>query len=364
MNKAIRSMIIFPLILLTTNLLCAQSEQDTELVNLSFKKVNNQIEVQIECKGDISYESFSLIDPNRLVLDFSGINKVSTQPVIEINDVDILSIRTSQFKPGTGRVVFIFADEIPHYKIEETEKGLMVLFWKEKTEEGEKPEEKEKPKEKIEETIKAEEKKEEEKIEAVPKKIVEPEKSAFPAIEEQFPEEEETTKKIAFGLSSGYYFLQDEAFRDVYGKGGAFLRAEYSFLLPINIKSFDVWTSVSYFQKMGNTTITQEEVKLNITTFSLGLRYLRKISRFTPFAGAGIDYTVYKERYPEDFPIDSVGGSDLGFHIQAGSYFNVIPSLAVKLHIKYNIARTTEGDVGVNLGGVEYGICLIYMFNL
>ncbi|MCK4430522.1 MAG: AMIN domain-containing protein, partial [Candidatus Aminicenantes bacterium] len=132
MKKAIRSMIIFSLILLTTNLLCAQSEQDTELVNLSFQKVNNQIEVQIECKGDISYESFSLIDPNRLVLDFSGINKVSTEPVIEINDVDILSIRTSQFKPGIGRVVFIFADEIPHYKIEETEKGLMVLFWKEK----------------------------------------------------------------------------------------------------------------------------------------------------------------------------------------------------------------------------------------
>jgi outer membrane protein W len=110
--------------------------------------------------------------------------------------------------------------------------------------------------------------------------------------------------------------------------------------------------------------VTEEDLKLRITTFSLAIRYLKKYSRFTPFIGAGIDYIVYKETYPEDFIVSSVGGSDLGFHGQIGTYIDALPYLSIKVHIIYRLAETTEDLVTVNLGGIEYGIGLVFRFNL
>jgi outer membrane protein W len=169
---------------------------------------------------------------------------------------------------------------------------------------------------------------------------------------------------MTLGFSSGFLTLQDDIFQETYGEGGIFFKGEYSFYLPIKIESFDIWTGVTSFQINGETSITEEELKLRITTFSLALRYLKKFSLFTPFIGVGIDYLVYKETYPEDFIVASVGGSDLGFHVQAGTYVDVLPFLSVKVHIKYNLAETTEDLVTVNLGGVEYGIGLMFRFNL
>jgi opacity protein-like surface antigen len=301
------------------------------------------------------------MNPNRLVLDFMGIRSISSMPVIGINEIGIVSIRSALNRPGVARVVFNFTEEIPQYRIEESESGLTLFFWKE----AEIMEQRE-PQQITREPIKPpiEEKKEEK---------VEEKKKISPKIEKPIPTKTEPTPAItekptknmmSFGISSGFLTLQDDAFRDAYGEGGIFYKGEYSFYLPIKIESIDIWTGVTFFQKNGQTTLTEEELKLRITTFSLALRYLRKLSRFTPFVGIGIDYIVYKETYPEDFIVASVGGSDLGFHAQAGTYIDVLKSLSIKVHIKYNLAETTEDVVTVNLGGIEYGIGLVFRFNL
>jgi outer membrane protein W len=370
MIKAMRVWFFFLLLTSISCTLVAQPAQNNDLKNISIQTSESQINVLIEYTGDISYESFSLVNPNRLVLDFFNITQILTQAVIEINEIGITSVRSALNRPGVARVVFNFTDEVPQYKMERTEKGLMVSFRKDKRAEEKEPEMTEKIVKEPEEIPK--------KIAEVPRQEKEPEIQppsrviTKPTAPTSRPAEDleggygKKSSNMALGFSSGYSAFQDSNFKTVYGEGGVFIKGEYSLILPINVKSLDVWTGFTYFQKNGKTSFTEEDLTLRITTFSLSLRYLRRISRFNPFVGAGIDYITYKEILPEDFIVSSVGGSELGFHAQVGTYLDLLSSLALKVHIKYNWAKATAAtaDEEVNLGGVEYGIGLIFLFNL
>lgn len=331
------TIIALSVFLIAGNLIAGQATQATELKNISFAKKDNQIEVRIEYPVSIPYDSFSLMNPNRLVLDFMGISAVSSLPMIAINDMGIESIRSALNRPGVARVVFNFTDEIPQYRIEETESGLVINFWKEERVAA--PEE---PKEVTQEKPETEE----------------------PVLTETTYAEEGPAKKMALGFSLGYLAFQDEAFKDSYGGGGMFFKGEYSLILPVKVESFDIWTGFTYFEKAGKTSITQEDLTLRITDLSVAVRYLLPLSKFTPFAGIGINYIVYKEILPEGYLIGSVGGSDLGFHIQGGTYFDALPNLSLKVHIKYLSSKTDVDGIEVNLGGVEYGAGLVFRFNL
>jgi hypothetical protein len=323
MIKAIRVWFVFLLLISVSYTLVAQPAENNELKNINIQTLENQINVLIEYAEDISYESFSLVNPNRLVLDFFKITQILAQPIIEIGKMGITSVRSAMNRPGVGRIVFNFTDEVPQYKMERTEKGLMVSFWKEKQVEEKEPEVTEKivkePEEIPKKTVEELKQEKEPDIQPPPKVTTKPTvPTSWPAegLEAGYGRKSE---KMALGFSSGYSAFQDNNFKTIYGEGGAFIKGEYSLILPANIKSIDVWTSFSYFQKKGETSVTQEDLTLRITSLSLGLRYLRRISRFTPFAGVGIDYITYKEILPEDFIVASVGGSELGFHGQIGT---------------------------------------------
>jgi outer membrane protein W len=347
------SIIILSLFLIAGNLSAVQTSQATELKNISFEKNNNQIEVRIEYPLSIPYDSFSLMNPNRLVLDFMGIRTVSSMPMIAINDMGIVSIRSALNRPGVARVVFNFTDEIPQYRFEETESGLTITFWKE-----EEVAVQEEPEQITQKTVKQPVK---EKTRAKPE-------TKKPVLREnrdtRSMEESATKKMMALGFSAGYLTLQDEAFKETYGEGGAFFKGEYSLFLPTKVKSFDIWTGFTFFKTTGKTTLTEEDLTLKMTNLSLALRYLRSFSKITPFVGVGIDYIVYKEILPEDFMIGFVGGSDLGYHVQGGIYYEALPYLSVKVHIKYLWSKTDVDGLEVNLGGVEYGAGLVFRFNL
>jgi opacity protein-like surface antigen len=293
------------------------------------------------------------MNPNRLVLDLMGVRTVSSPSMVEINELGLVSIRSALNRPGVARVVFNFSDEIPQYRIEETGSGLAITFWKETM--GEREME---PEARATKPVEPE-KKEEPKITPVTKKTTKPAEEV-----RSYREEPSKKKMMALGFSAGYQAFQDEAFKEAYGEGGVFFQGEYSFYLPLNVESFDIWTSFAYFKKAGKTSVTQEDLELKITDLAIALRYLRTFSMFTPFVGAGIDYVVYKEILPEDFMVESVGGSTLGFHLQGGTYFNLLPNLSLKVQIKYLWAKTTENEIEVNLGGIKYGAGLVFRFNL
>lgn len=353
MRRVKTSAILVSLLILPINLAAVQAAQVAELKDIKFEKKENQIEVTIEYPPDIPYDSFSLMNPNRLVLDFMGIRTVSSIPMIGINEMGIVSIRSALNRPGVARIVFNFTDETPQYRIEETESGLTITFWKE----AEVVEQKE-PEQIVREPIKPPV---EEKAKITPeiKKPVQAETRLT-----RYTDESSMKKMMALGFSIGYLTLQEAAFEETYEEGGIFFKGEYSFYLPIKVDSFDIWTGFTYFEKTGKTSVTLEDLTLKITNLSLALRYLRTFSKFTPFVGAGIDYIVYKEILPEDYIIGSVGGSDLGFHVQGGTYFDALPYLSLKIHIKYLWSKTDVDGMEVNLGGVEYGAGLVFRFNL
>ena len=67
----------------------AQTTPQGELTNLGFQKSDQQGTVRIECSKPITYETFSLLNPNRLVLDLSVIGSISSPMLLEINDMGI-----------------------------------------------------------------------------------------------------------------------------------------------------------------------------------------------------------------------------------------------------------------------------------
>lgn len=352
MRRTKTSAILLSLFLFATNLIAVQATQVAELKSISYEKKGSQIEVKIEYPSNIPYDSFSLMNPNRLVLDFMGIRTVSSMPMVGINQMGILSIRSALNRPGVARVVFNFTDETPQYRIEETESGLTITFWEEEIHTAQREPERE-----VQETVKPP---------VVEKSKIKPETKKPTRPEPRYTRdaaENSTRKNMALGFTAGYLALQDDTFAEAYGEGGVFFKGEYSVVLPVKVESFDIWTGFTYFQMNGKTTVTQEDLTLKITNLSLAFRYLPTFKKFTPFAGVGIDYIVYKEILPEDYIIESVGGSDLGFHVQGGTYFDALPYLSLKVHIKYLWSKVEVEEQEINLGGVEYGAGLVFRFN-
>lgn len=336
----------------------AQPEEAKELRNISFQELENQLKVFIEFDEGIIYESFTLFNPNRLVIDLINGERVSAEPLHEVNSLGVLRIRAAINRPAIIRIVFDFEDNLPLYRIREVESGLEISFWQEEVEEVKEIKPVVKPKEEA-KIPKEEPKKIEEIPKEEPKKIEERRKLLLEELKER------KRNNVSIGFLTGFYFTQDETFKEVYGNSSFFFGGEYSFLLPVkSLKSIDAWISFKTMQDTGLTSYTEEELTLRINHFSVSFRYLVNLNKFSLFIGPGIDYIVYKEKYSETFPIESIGGSDLGFHIQGGSYFHFTPFVAAKIFLKYNISKTIEEDVEVNLGGIEWGIGLVYQFNL
>ena len=365
MVKAKRILLVLPALLFISTFLGAHQESSNTLTKISCQRTDDKFQVLIACPGSTPYDSFSLMNPNRLVIDFIGINKVSSEPMIDINEMNIVSVRSALNRPGVARVVFNFSEKTPFYRIEESDSGLLIHFWEEKTESDKmEPAKEEKMQEiKIEKTSESPPLKEM-KSKPDTKKDAEESRPVSRSFKEEMASTESSKKKMALGFSTGFSAFQDKAFKDAYGQGGVFFKGEYSFFLPGDIENFDIWTGVTYFQKNGKMTLTEEDIKIKMTTFSLALRYLRTYSRFTPFVGIGIDYIVYEETLPEGFMLTSVGGSDLGFHVQGGVYYDILPHLSFKVHIRYLMSKTTENEIEINLGGIEYGAGFIFRFNL
>jgi len=335
----------FLVLLVFSGLSSAQTTPQGELTNLSFQKGDQQGTVQLKCSKPVTYETFSLLNPNRLVLDLTAIGSISSPMLLEINDMGIQKVTVSAQSADTARILVYFMDDIPKYKIEENEQGLDLVFMKEA------------PQEKLSDPI---ETPATGKAKILPEtKITKPERPAVSSVKAS-----SRIKDMNIGIDIGYFFFQDALFQEAYDKKAQNIRGEFAFRLPVPVDNFDIWTAVSHYSKDGKTSLYEENLNFSSTTFSIALRYLRKIKFFTPFAGVGLDYISYKETFPENFPVSSVGGSKTGYHLQGGAYIHITPSFSGKIQIRYLSASATEDNITVNLGGVEYSIGLNFHFDL
>jgi hypothetical protein len=335
-KKLIKKRTILSLVLLlgfATGLLLAQVEGENEIKNLQIKQLEDKLIVLIESEIGILYDSFVLYNPNRLVLDFLNVEKISLEPDYDVNSFGIAKIRTGKNRPSVCRIVFDIEQEFPQYRIDEVENGLEISFWPEiididKKEPGIKE---------------AEEKETRKKPEAAPIKVEKTPIEKKPIVEREakrVSKEPKEEKKFTLGIMSGLYLVQDEVFKEVYGNSIPFFGAEYSLSLPV--KGLDIWFGFNYMQDKGKTTFLEEDLTLKMMHFSLSLRYMFYLKILSPFLGAGIDYITY----------------------QGGSYFRITEDLAAKLILKYNFAKETRDDLEIQLGGLQLGVGLIYRFNL
>ena len=103
------------------------------LKEVSFQKneIAEQLQVIIKIEGPFLIETFELIAPKRLVIDFSPVTMIEAQPITQVNDVGVLNIRTGQFQSTVARVVFDMDVRVPSHSITTLPDGVKVTFWQE-----------------------------------------------------------------------------------------------------------------------------------------------------------------------------------------------------------------------------------------
>ncbi len=349
MNKTKIIIALLMILLLFSNLSIAQVRIYGELKKISFSRLENKLEVQMEVTMPFEYESFVLSDPNRWVIDLSQVNKFSCASYIEVVEFGVKAIRVAKYKPDVTRIVFDLAEKLPSYKLTETSKGLSAVFWFEE-------EEIEKKKEVAVEEIPPEIKKDviEEKEKPVEK--------APPEIEKEVITEEEYIS-ISIGAHAGFHFMHALHFQEVYGKSSPFTGLEAVIKIPLRKKEY-IGMSLGFKFISDNGSSGFEKSDLEITPVALSAFYSRQFGLFSPFIGLGADYYNYSETSPETLDNPIYSKKTWGAHIQAGTYVHLTSFLSAKLFFKYQNASLKENGIDLNLGGNTYGLGLAYYFNI
>ncbi len=175
------------------------------------------------------------------------------------------------------------------------------------------------------------------------------------------PDEE---KYFSIGLQGGAFFGQDVDLQEIYGKSLPFFGAEATLRLPISEPhGLDLAVGGRLLEAGGKTTYTGEATNLRLTSLSVAIRYSYDSGRFAIVLGPGMDYIKYRETIAQPFPVPSVTGNSVGFHIQGTVYFHLTAGLSIKGYGKYSGASTESPGFRVNLGGAEWGGGVLYRFH-
>lgn len=359
--KNITTVVILMLALALTPLSISAQDQEAELTDITINPASDRLETRLVIGTTVNYESFTLFNPNRLVIDLLQVKAFSCDPEVAVNASGVLQIRTAKNQTDVTRVVFDLEERVPAYSIEETDQGLLIVFT---------------PAAPVQEApVEAQVIPEEKKIEPEPvakkpapvvtktPRVTRPEPKTQPARRES--ETGRRPSRIGINAGGGMYFVHSSDFQDVYGTSAFSGGGGLSFTFPIGShEDLGVAVDVNVVSATGETTYTAEEVKLNLMPMSLSVFYTRHFGRISPFAGLGLDYINYKEEYPETFAVSETSGNVLGYNVQLGTNINITDSFSARAYFKLHIAKKTENEIEINLSGNEYGIGLIYYFNL
>ncbi len=176
-------------------------------------------------------------------------------------------------------------------------------------------------------------------------------------------------KKIAsdvntmVGFFIGNYRVSSDRYRQIFGNSGAITGVEVSHLFSLKNNSFlGLSLEIRGFSKSGRSTETKIHTNFSMTPITLTGKYMLAKGDFTPYLGAGADYILYKET---SLMGDSSGG-EAGFHVEVGVYYRppLFEFLKIKAVLRFSRAVAEVNDIKVNLGGLEFGIGILYGFNI
>jgi len=319
-----------------------------ELKNIRLHKGENQLDVQLEITPPFNYESFTLFNPNRLVIDLIRVSQFSATPDITVNEFGVLKIRTARNQPDVVRVVFDLEETVPAYSLEQGADGLTVSFRPEGM-----PARKPQGKPAVQEPVVEKPAVQEKVTPATPTPREEPRTTPMG----------ERGSRMGISVQGGPYMVTSSDFQEIYGKSAISFGGGLSFLFPLgDQEDIGIALDGSYVSKTGQTTVTQEDVKIRFLPFSLSVFYQRDFGAVIPYAGLGLDYFSYNETLPVEWDVPDVTGSLIGYSFLVGTHIKIMPALMAKLYIRYHVAKKTEEEIEVNLSGTELGIGLIYYF--
>jgi len=158
-------------------------------------------------------------------------------------------------------------------------------------------------------------------------------------------------------LYFGRYDITDARFKSVYEAGGGIRGLFLSSALPFDL---DLYAEIKEFHKTGRLTYTLEETTFFLLPLSLGIRYILPGRVLMPYVGGGADFYFYYESNPIAKTMNIVSGA----HALAGIYIQPGRNWPIRLNgrIKYTRLLAREGEIDVQLGGLEYGAGLAIVF--
>ncbi len=332
------------------------SAQDIpELSNIDVQKNQDQMEIKLMVTGPVSYESFTLFNPNRLVIDLLQIREYRNPAEMDINDFGVSRIRTAKNQPDVVRVVFDLDENVPSYSIEDKEGAVHIIFKAEqrRQQEPEAAPAKTQPKSQPARTV----------TKPAPTRTK-------PAVSQppsriQETEVDKPGSSLSINLGAGVFMPQSSDFQDIYGSTSSLYSLGLGFYLPLSrVEKLGFSLEGSYISDTGNTTFTDEQVKLTLMPVILNVCYQRAFGAVEPYAGIGASYFNYKEDLPESFPVPEVSGTVLGYNFLIGTHVKLMSSLSIRAYLRYHVAKKSDADdIEINLSGNELGIGLSYFFN-
>jgi len=166
-----------------------------------------------------------------------------------------------------------------------------------------------------------------------------------------------SNNKGTFDLFIGHYDLSESRFKAVYHGGG--MIAGIGLSIPL-IQNFDLYIEAKGFHKSGELTYSKEKTQLFLIPVSFDIRYTVPIGPITPYVGGGIDLHFFFEINP----IGIVADYASGYNFQGGTYFRFSKNFPVLLNlkIKYSKANKIVNNLNIELGGMEYGAGLAFVF--
>ncbi len=176
------------------------------------------------------------------------------------------------------------------------------------------------------------------------------------------PDEE---KYFTVGILGGYSFLQDDVFQELYGKGAPFFGAEMTLRFPISDPhGLAVAAGANTLSRKGETSYTEESLRLRLTRLWFSLRYSHDTGRFALFLGPSVEFVLYQETYAPTFPVNSTKGSRAGLGLIGGGSVHLTSALSLNGYVKYALVKTDRPGFQVNLSGTEWGAGISYRFYL
>ncbi|HHF52704.1 MAG TPA: hypothetical protein ENL46_08480 [Candidatus Aminicenantes bacterium] len=165
------------------------------------------------------------------------------------------------------------------------------------------------------------------------------------------------------GFSLGNYRVASDRYKQIFGNSAAVTGIEGSYIFSLNKRAFlGLSLELRRFAESGRSTETGTHTSFSMTPVTLTGKYVLAKGDFNPYLGAGADYILYKETSS----MGDCSGGTVGIHVEGGVYYQppLFELLKIKAFLRFSRAVAKVNDIKVNLGGLGFGIGILYCFGI